>query len=326
VRIESTPAGLFLPDVGLHVDPVLPVAAAIVTHGHGDHARVLPGRMYATPETAAIVRARFGETETVEVPYGEPVDVGSRHAPARLTLFPSGHVLGSAGALVETGGERLFVTGDVKLRRSLTCAPAEIPECDTLVVESTFGLPVFRFPETDRLRTAIVAHARAALAEGATPVFLAYALGKGPEVAKILGDAAIPLSLHGAIAKMASLYGAFGVTFPDAIPYEAGGLAGRALIVPPSCRNQPIVAKIRRRHVVAVTGWALLDAAYDRYGAQGLVPLSDHAGYDELLAIVERSRARRVRTVHGFAESFARVLGARGIDANALEAAAPEEA
>ena len=308
------------------MDPVLPVEAAIVTHGHGDHARALPGRMYATPETAAIVRARFGETATVVLPYGDPVEVGSQRSPARLTLFSAGHVLGSAGALVEQGGERLFVTGDVKLRPSLTCAPAEIPECDTLVVESTFGLPVFRFPETRLLREAIVAEARAALGEGATPVFLAYAFGKGPEVARILGGAGIPVSLHGAIEKMSSLYRAFGVTFPNAVPYDSPALEGRALVVPPPCRSQPMVTKIRNRRVVAVTGWALLDAAYDRYGAQGLVPMSDHADFDELVAIVEKSRARRVRTVHGFADALARILARRGMDAEALEAAAPEEA
>jgi putative mRNA 3-end processing factor len=326
VRVEATPAGLFLPEVDLHVDPVLPVDAAIVTHGHGDHARALPARMYATPETAAIVRARFGDTDVVELRYGEPADVGSSRSPARLTLHPSGHVLGSAGALLEHGNERLFVTGDVKLRPSRTCAPAEVPECDTLVVESTFGLPVFRFPETDALRAAIAVQARVALDAGDTPVFLAHALGKGPEVAKILGDAGIPVSLHGAVSKMTSIYGAFGVVFPDAIPYAADALAGRALVAPFSCRNQPMITKIRNLRVIAVTGWALLDAAYDRYGAQGLVPLSDHAGHDELLRIVALSRARRVRTVHGYAEAFARVLALAGIDAAPVEVRRPEEA
>ncbi|HWC64842.1 MAG TPA: MBL fold metallo-hydrolase, partial [Thermoanaerobaculia bacterium] len=181
MRVESTPAGLFLPDVGLHVDPVLPVEAAVVTHGHGDHARALPEVLYATPETAAVLRARTGAAPaTIEAAFGAPVDLHRPGAsPARLTFFPSGHVLGSAGVLVECRGERLFCTGDVKLHPSLTCPPAEIPECDTLVVESTFGLPVFRFPPVEALRAAIVAHARTALAEDETPVFLGYALGKG---------------------------------------------------------------------------------------------------------------------------------------------------
>jgi len=157
-----------------------------------------------------------------------------------------------------------------------------------------------------------------ALDAGDTPVFLAYALGKGPEVAKILGDAGISVSLHGAIARMTKIYEDFGIEFPGAEAYEAGALSGRALFVPPSCRNQPIVTKRKKSRVVAVTGWALLDAAYDRYGARGLVPLSDHAGYEELLQIAELSRASTVWTIHGFATPLARALVARGIDARAL--------
>jgi len=327
MRVEATAAGLYLPDVGLHLDPASPVAYAAVSHGHGDHARALPGRMWATPETAAIVRVRLGETETVVAGYREPLDLRlPGHAPARLTFFSAGHVLGSAGILVESGGERLFYTGDVKLASSLTCAPADIPECDDLLIESTFGLPVFRFPEVEETRAMIVALARDALAADETPVFLGYALGKGPEIARILGDAGIPVSLHGAVWKMAEIYARFGVSLGGAVRYEAGGSAGKALVVPPSCRTHPMIAKLKRSRIVAVTGWALLDASHDRYGAQALVALSDHAGYEDLLRIVALSGARRVRTLHGFAPSLARVLALGGMDAEPLAATRAPEA
>lgn len=327
MEVEATPAGLYLPDVGLHLDPAVPVPFAAVSHGHGDHARALPGRMWATPETAAIVRARVGETETVVAGYREPVDLRlPGHSPARLTFFSAGHVLGSAGILVECGGERFFYTGDVKLAPSLTCAAADIPECDELLVESTFGLPVFRFPAVEELRARIVAQARDALAADEIPVFLGYALGKGPEIARILGDAAIPVSLHGAVWKMAGIYARFGVALEGAVRYEAAEIAGKAIVAPPSCRTQPMITNLKRSRIVAVTGWGLLDASHDRYGAQALVPLSDHAGYEDLLRVVALSRARRVRTVHGFAQTLARVLALRGIDAEPLAAARPEEA
>ena len=331
MRVEATEAGLFLPDVGLHLDPAQPVPFAAVSHGHGDHARALPGRMWATPETAAIVRARVGETETVVAGYREPVDLRiPGHSPARLTFHSAGHVLGSAGILVERGGERFFYTGDVKLAPSRTCAPADIPRCDALLIESTFGLPVFRFPPVEEAQSLIVAQARDALASGEIPVFLGYALGKGPEIARILLDAGIAVSLHGAVGKMVEIYARFGVPFPGAVPYAAGALEGRALVVPPDCRNHPMITKLKKSRVVAVTGWALLDASYDRYGAQGLVPLSDHADFDDLLRIVELSGARRVRTLHGFAEPLARVLALGGLDAEPLgerksEAPEPEE-
>jgi len=319
VRVDVTAEGLFLPELGVHLDPAVPVPLAVLSHGHADHARALSAVVHATPETVAIARARLGETGYVPHAYGESFELkGSGCAPCRVTLLSAGHVLGSAMVVVESGGERLLYTGDVKLRPSLTCAPAEVPSCDLLVTEATFGLPVFRFPPVAELRDAIVREARAALEEGEVPVFLAYALGKGPEVAKVLGNAGIPVSAHGAVHNMLEIYRAFGVGFDDVVAYERGKVSGRALIVPPSFRAHPMVAKLARKRVVYVSGWALLDASYDRHGADALVPLSDHADFDELLRLVELSGARRVLTTHGFAEPFARELARRGADAAAL--------
>lgn len=293
--------------------------AAVLSHGHADHARALAGRTYATPETVAIVRARLGETEFVTRGWDEPFEIRGAGTTARLRFLPSGHVLGGALVLVEAGGTRLLYTGDAKLHRSVTCPPAELPAADSLVIEATFGLPVFRFPPVEELRARLVHEAQGALADGEIPVFLGYALGKGPEIAKVLQDAGIPVALHGAVYRMVEIYRSFGVEYPDAVPYERGKLDGRALIVPPSTRNHPMPAAIKRKRVIAVTGWALLDASYDRYGADALVPLSDHADYDQLLQIVERSGARQVRTTHGYAASLAHVLARRGLDAEALE-------
>ena len=44
-------------------------------------------------------------------------------------------------------------------------------------------------------------------------------------------------------------------------------------------------------------------------------PLSDHAGYDDLLRCVELVNPSRVFTTHGFAREFARDLRARGVEA-----------
>lgn len=320
MRVAVTPEGLFLPDLGLHLDPDAPVPRAVLSHGHADHARALSGAMWATPETCAVARARLGEGAYHEVAYREPFEVpdGSGGA-ARITLFSAGHVLGSAMVLVEHGSERLLYTGDVKLGASLTCAPADVPQADLLIVEATFGLPIYRFPEVSALRRRIVFETRDALDAGETPVLLGYALGKGPEVARILLDAGLPVALHGAVHRMAGIYRSFGVPFEgDVVAYERGALAGRALVVPPSARTHPMIASLKRARVIAVTGWAVLDAAYDRYGADVLVPLSDHADDDELFALVAATGARRVLTTHGYAGPFARRLRLRGLDAMPL--------
>jgi Cft2 family RNA processing exonuclease len=319
VRVDVRPEGLHLPDLDLFLDPAAAVPAAILSHGHADHARALAARTIATPETVAIARARLGDTGYDAHAFAEPFELravdGSR---ARVTLLPSGHVLGAAMVLIEHGDERLLYTGDVKLHPSRTCPPADVPQADVLITEATFGLPVFRFPAVAELEERIVVEARRCLDEGLVPVFLGYALGKGPEVAKILQDAGIRVMLHGAVHRMVEIYRATGIEYPDAPPYERGKVADCALVVPPSSRNHPMLAAIKRKRVIAVTGWALLDASYDRYGADVLIPLSDHADFDELLEIAARSGAQRVLTTHGFAEPYAHVLRQRGLEAEAL--------
>jgi len=319
VRVAVRPEGLFLPDLDLYLDPADEVGTAVLSHAHADHARARASRIYATPETAAIARLRLGDGNYVECAYGEAFEVaGSGAARARVTLLPSGHVLGAALVLIECDGERLLYTGDVKLHASRTCPPATVPEADVLITEATFGLPVFRFPPVEELEARIVTEAQDALAAGEVPVFLGYALGKGPEIAKILADAGVPVVLHGAVHRIAEVYREFGVALGDAVAYERGQVVGRALIVPPSVRGHPMLAAIKRKRVVAVTGWALLDASYDRHRADVLIPLSDHADFDELLEIVGRSGATRVLTTHGFAEPFAHLLAQRGVAAEAL--------
>jgi putative mRNA 3-end processing factor len=66
--------------------------------------------------------------------------------------------------------------------------------------------------------------------------------------------------------------------------------------------------------------------ARNRVGAEGLIPYSDHADFQELLEIVERSGAREVDVVHGYTEPFARILQQRGVSARAPREAAARDA
>src|SRR5262245_29041033 len=143
--LKITPEGLFCAPGGFHIDPVRPVERAVVTHGHSDHARAGHGAVLATPETVAIMQARYGGAQSTRfqpLRYGEPVRVGD----VTLALAPAGHVLGSAQVILEHAGARVVVSGDYKRRPDLTCSPFEPVSCDVFVTEATFGLPVFRHP------------------------------------------------------------------------------------------------------------------------------------------------------------------------------------
>ena len=143
--LTQTPQGLCCPMGGFHVDPLRPVARALVTHGHSDHARAGHGAVLATPETLAIMAARYGEgfADTMqEAALGETMRIGE----VTVRFVPAGHVLGSAQIVIEAGGCRIVVSGDYKREPDPTCLPFELVPCDVFITEATFGLPVFRHP------------------------------------------------------------------------------------------------------------------------------------------------------------------------------------
>ncbi len=317
--LDSRPEGLFAPAFEAHVDPVVPVARAILTHAHADHAVAGHGEIWATPETLGLYRRRHPEWSGVSRPlaYGEEAARDS----ARLRLVPAGHVLGSAQVWIgaDESGDSLLYTGDFKLRTGRTCAPAEAPAASTLFIETTFGLPVFVFPPRELLERRLLDACRDALAAGETPVLLAYALGKAQEVAALLTEAGIPTVLHGAAWKLLPEYAAAGVALPLSRPYETGPpKEGEALVTPPSTARTPMVRAIRRRRVIYLSGWALREASRLEFEADVLLPMSDHADFPDLRRHVADVSPRRVVTLHGFARDFARILGAGGLAAEPL--------
>jgi Cft2 family RNA processing exonuclease len=203
----------------------------------------------------------------------------------------------------------------------------EIVPCDRLIIESTFGLPVFHFLSREEAAERIVRFVRECLVENITPVFIGYPLGRGQEIVHVLSQAGIPTAVHGSIARLIPAYEQAGYSFPSWTPYIGRDPAAQALVVVPNFRAW-IEASGRNYRLAYVSGWAALDNARNRAGAEELIPYSDHADFEELLGIVERSGAREVDVVHGYTEPFARILSQRGIVARAPlgpAARAPEE-
>jgi Cft2 family RNA processing exonuclease len=115
-----------------------------------------------------------------------------------------------------------------------------------------------------------------------------------------------------------------GYAFPGWSPYIARDTAAKAMVIVPNFRAW-VEASGRNYRLAYVSGWAALDNARNRAGAEELIPWSDHADFEELLQLVERSGARQVDVVHGYTESFARILSKRGIEARAPTAAAARD-
>ena len=314
-QVNMTNGSIHLPEIDLWCDARQPVPFSFVSHAHFDH--LAKHRRIITSEgTQRLMATRLpGEREEIVLPYEKPYAL---NAETELRLYPAGHIFGSAMLYLKRQGESFLYTGDFKLRPGLSAEPCAPPQADVVVMETTFGLPRYTFPPTEKVLADLVHFCQSALEDGEVPVLFGYSLGKSQELLASLAGAKIPVMLHPQTLKMTRIYEELGRSFP---PYEAFTLtevAGHVVICPPQANQSTWLRKIKPRRTAAITGWAIDPAAVYRYQCDAAFPLSDHADYDDLLRFVEIVRPKRVYTVHGFVEEFARTLRERGIEAWAL--------
>jgi DNA ligase-1 len=235
-----------------------------------------------------------------------------------LTLLPAGHIFGSAMALIQTGSEQLLYTGDFKLKRGLSAEPCEPRPADILIMETTYGRSQYVFPPTEEVLKGIIRFSREALDNDETALLLGYSLGKSQELLCGLGDAGLPLMLHGAVHKLTQVYEQFGQCFPKYERYEAGAARGKVLLCPPNVVNSAMHRNLGKTRTAILTGWAVDPNCRFRYQCDAAFPLSDHADFPDLLELVKRVEPKKVLTLHGFAADFAQTLRELGYDAQAL--------
>jgi putative mRNA 3-end processing factor len=328
---------LYVEAIDLWIDSMRSRGRCYVSHGHSDHARE-HDVIVSTPNTAAICRARFARREVrkaqqtsllaalqppkpprlpavfEEHSFNEPWTSGDH----RLTLFSAGHVLGSSQIMIEGENGSFVYTGDFKLDSSMTAEPPEVKQCDLVLMECTFGRPQYAFPPREEIAADMIAFARDALEQGAVPVFFAYSLGKAQEAVAILGNAQIPVTVHGAIETLCRVYETCGVQLPEYKRYdELTFTPGNALVWPPSGRALPKALRGKPVRTAMLTGWSLDRSATFRYGVDRCFPLSDHADYPALLRYIELAQPKKVLLNHGWPD-FVHRLRRLGIDAEYL--------
>jgi putative mRNA 3-end processing factor len=317
--LEVTASGLSCAAGDFFIDPWRRVERAVITHAHADHARSGCGRYLCAAPGKPVLRTRMGGNATIDaLRYGETTSING----VTVSLHPAGHVLGSAQVRVEHKGQVWVVTGDYKLQADPTCAAYEPVACDVLITESTFGLPVYRWPDPAGVAAEINAWWRSNRDAGRTSVILAYALGKAQRIAALVDPEIGPIVAHGAVMKLVEAYRASGVRLPaiDRVPPRARRVGnGRALVIaPPSVLGSPWLKLFGESSVAVASGWMTVRGVRRRRAVEKGFVVSDHADFPGLLAAVEASRARRVLVTHGFADVMARLLRERGLDAAPL--------
>jgi putative mRNA 3-end processing factor len=323
MTLQATDNGLYCAGGDFYVDPWRPVDRAVITHAHSDHA--CPGsRAYLAARSGeTLLRARVGADAAIQaVEYGEPLSLGGVH----MSLHPAGHILGSAQVRIESAGEVWVVSGDYKLEPDPTCAAFEPVVCDTFVTESTFGLPIYRWPSEAEVFAEIRSWWAANRQAGKASVLFAYSLGKAQRVLAALAAGAGPIYTHGAVENFCRLYREAGIALAPTTHVGAAPAgtdwSGALIVAPPSANGTPGLIGMRRIGPVStgfVSGWMRIRGARRRRSLDRGFVLSDHADWPGLMAAIRASGASRVWVTHGYRAPVVEWLKQQGLDAQAVE-------
>jgi putative mRNA 3-end processing factor len=319
--LSLTDRGLYCAAGDFHVDPWRPAPRAVITHAHSDHARWGCDAYLAARAGEHVLRTRLGADARIRsVGYGETVDVNG----VRVSLHPAGHILGSAQVRIEHGGEVAVVSGDYKTEPDATCAAFESIRCHAFVTESTFGLPIYRWPAQQAVFADIRRWWRQNAERGRASIIFAYALGKAQRLLAGLTDADIgPILTHGAVERLNDDYRASGIALPPTVHASrhprTAGYAGALVIAPPSAAAGPWLRRFAPYATAFASGWMHVRSMRRRRSAERGFVVSDHVDWPALLGAVEATGAETVWVTHGYREPLVRVLRDRGIDALAVQ-------
>ena len=319
--LQTTPEGLFCPTGGFHIDPIRPVAKALITHAHSDHARAGHGAVMATQQTLDIMAIRYGADFAASTRAAKGVQlIGD----VTVAFHPAGHVLGSAQIAIdhrETG--TTVITGDYSRVANPACAPFEPVPCTTFVTEATFALPVFRHPdpggEIARLLASVTAFPERAHLIGA------YALGKAQRVIMLLRLAGWdgPIHLHGALEKLCAYHIAQGVPLGDLRPAtedrrQKSNFAGQIILAPPSAFAATWAQRFPDPVICFASGWMQVRARARQRGVELPLVISDHVDWPDLTRTITELNPEQTWVTHGREDALIRWCEMQGRAARPL--------
>lgn len=274
-----------------------------ISHAHSDHIRNHDAQIISTKPTLDL--APFLNGTSLDF------DEAFKFDGVEIKLRKSNHVLGSCQFEITSEEGTLVYTGDFKLQQSLLFEPCYIPKCDALVLESTYGLPHFKFPSFDSVYREVKEWVLDTLASKKNVLLGGYPLGKSQEIIKILNTFGIVPVVHPRINKVNRVYQENGVKleYIDSSTEEGKEIMEHNFVgvIPSHLMKRTFFESMKSQtekefRSAFLTGWGMM---YNYPGVDKVFPLSDHADFYQLLEYVEKSGAEKVYTVHGYDRELA---------------------
>lgn len=317
--IEFTSKGIFCRQGNFYIDPWFPVDFAVITHGHADHARWGMKKYLCHHFTKPILKKRISEDISVQsVEYGETITKNG----IKITLFPAGHIIGSAQIKLEYKGYVAVISGDYKLQNDGLSTPFESVKCHEFVTESTFGLPIYNWLLVENINQNLQNWVRQNQNLGKTSVFVGYSLGKAQRIMKAL-EGLDDLYVHYSIGKLNEAFEESGIQLPDYkiqnFMEDKSHLQGKIVIVPPALLDSNVIKKIPNPAIAICSGWMQVRGSRRWRSADAGFAVSDHADWKGLLEAVKSTEAELVHVTHGQTEVFSKYLNEIGMNADVVK-------
>ena len=312
IIIDAIRGNIFLPELDLWLDPKSRKKNAYISHAHADHFS-RSENIISSSQTAHLLRSRFGVKSSSLSPIqtGTPFQIDHFD----IQLLSAGHIVGSSMIFIKNRKTEatLLYTGDFKVDSSRTCE--SVPRCnaETLIMETTYGHPKYNFPKREDAEKKIIDFVNDAFKNNQIPIIFCYSLGKAQEVSCIIGENNIPMFTHTAISDMNEACREMGILIPNSLKLSPSSpLSKHVVICPPNAGKLKFISQLTNKRTAMISGWGIDDSAKYRYKVDEVLPLSDHADYQQLIDFVEKVNPKTVYTVHGFTERFAADLRRQG--------------
>tara|TARA_Y100000991_G_C21945583_1_gene337303 strand:- start:88 stop:1074 length:987 start_codon:yes stop_codon:yes gene_type:complete len=297
---------LYIERLGAFIDPPRAVEKAIITHAHADHAKPGHKHVLATQQTIDIMKIRYGNNCAKvfqAIKFNEKLNIND----LSLTFFPAGHILGSAQVLITDQSSRYLITGDYKTKEDSSCQTFQLVECDVLITEATFGLPVFQHPNPKKEIQKLLNHLKGEKSN--TYIIGAYSLGKAQRVIRLLREAGFDenIYLHGSQSKICEYYETQGINLGElsSVAHRKGDeFKGKIVIAPPSALRDRWSRRFSNPVICAASGWMSIKQRAKQSLVEIPLVISDHADWNELTDTILETGSKTVWVTHGREEAL----------------------